>query len=245
MKPQATKSKILYVRAGLKHFVHAIDEAGGVLEFLRQYWEFEEIFVPFFRRIRPFWEKPPKVYVTNSGVLGKLVNGVKNSVRSNHPTHSFVGVGARVSDIFRSHNQNKSCFYPINEFAEKHDFSMLLLGCVEESPGFSSVHATQCELGLTKKHIVRILLRWDYEINGIAHSNMAKETPGCSLSFGKFYPEYEKEGNLIGGEILRSKYLFVPSARKAMEIERKILLKNPRFVDCGSHLCATCRFRLY
>ena len=244
MKHQTT-SGILYVRAGIKPFRQEISHLGGVLDFLHKYWSFQEVVAPYFRRTRAFWEKAPEVYLTNSGALGKILKAFPGVVQSQHPTHSFVGLGSRVTDILQRHNHTKSCFYPMKELAEQHDFSMLLLGCVDESPGFSTVHATQFELGLSQKHLIRFILRWDYEIKGSRHSKMAIESPGCSLSFGKFYEEYEQNGNLVRGELCDSGYIFIPSARSAMAAERKILGSNPRFVDCGNRWCTTCRLRLY
>lgn len=238
-------SDILYVRAGLKPFAPSIRDSGGIVEFLHQYWDFKELFVPFFRGARSFWREASVSYQTDSGALGKLVNELKGSVQSHHPTHSFVGFGPRVASVLKLHNEDTSCFYPIKELALRHDFSMLLLGCAEESPGFSTVHAVQYELGLTQKHLIRYLLRWDIEYEKGIKSIVAKESPGCSLSFGKFYPEYEKDSNFIKEELLGSSYIFIPSARKAMAVEREILQANPRFVDCGRRWCRTCRFRLY
>ena len=89
---------------------------------------------------------------------------------SNHPTHSFVGIGEKVKNVLKFHDETKPSFFPISELAKKFDFSMLLLGCVDSSPGFSTVHATQYRLGLTQKHILRFLMRWDYDVDGVSKS---------------------------------------------------------------------------
>lgn len=238
---QTQGAGILYVRASLKPLARELKKAGGIASFLRQYFEFEELLVPYFMRARPFWEKA-RPRETNSGSLGKMVAKLDGAVASHHPSHRFVGIGSRVTEVLREHDETTSCFYPIGELAERHDFSMLLLGCVSESPGFSTVHAVQHELGLTQKHLDRFLLRWDCESGA---TMTARESPGCSVSFGKFYPAYERDGNLIRGEILGIDYIFIPSARQAMAAEREILSKTPRFVDCGRATCLTCRARLY
>lgn len=241
---QAT-SGILYVRAALKPFARQIKQSGDVAEFLGQYFGFEELFVPYFTGGRPFWRSRATRRETNSGALGKAVARRDGAVASRHPSHRFAGFGPRVTAVLRQHDETASCFYPISELAKAHDFSMLLLACVSASPGFSTVHAVQNELGLTQRHLERFLLRWDYERDGRARSKLASESPGCSASFGKFYPAYEQDDNLIRGTLFGAEYLLVSSARKAMAAERAILRKTPRFVECGSLTCLTCRFRLY
>lgn len=243
---ERSESGVLYVRASLKPFARAVRAAGGVREFLAEYFEHEELFAPYFMRARPFWERPSAVArETNSGALGKKLAEYPDAALSSHPSHRFVGFGAKVSGVLQRHVYTTSCFQPVRDLAESGDFSMLLLGCVEDSPGFSTVHVTQHDLGLTQKHLFRHLVRWDVGPQEAPRSITATESPGCSLSFGKFYSEYEKDGNLRRGELLGQQYLYVPSALKALAAEKKILSSNPRFVDCGRPLCSTCRFRLY
>ena len=50
-----SKSNILYVRAALKPLSSKIKSAGGILNFLHEYIEFNEIFAPYFFGARPFW----------------------------------------------------------------------------------------------------------------------------------------------------------------------------------------------
>jgi len=239
-------SGILYVRASLKPFARQIKSAGGVIEFLRQTFAYDEIFVPYFFSYRPFWRAPDSSSkVTNSGALGRYLAERAGAVVSQHPTHRFAGIGTRVGNILRTHDHEQACFHPVRELARQYDFSMLLLGCVDESPGFSTVHVTQHELGLTQKHLIRYLLRWDIDTGSKHRSIWAREVPGCSLSFNKFYPAYEQDENLIGGKLLGQEYLYVKSAARALATERRILSRNPRFVDCGRMMCPTCRFRLY
>ena len=122
---------------------------------------------------------------------------------------------------------------------------MLLLGCVDESPGFSTVHVAQNRLGLSQRHLLRLLMRWDTPQDGHWFSMMAPEAPGCSASFSKFYPHYEADGNLVRGEWHGVSWLFVPSARRALATETQLLRERGRFVDCGRWNCLSCRLRLY
>lgn len=248
MSPHKLKAKsgILYVRASLGSFAKEIRSAGGVAEFLLSYFEFEELFAPYFRRARPFWERrSSEKPSTNSGALGKRLAKNKNAIISDHPSHSFVGYGKNVVSRLQEHDFHSSCFAPISQLAEDVDFSMLLLSCCDSSPGFSTVHASQSTLGLSQRHLFRYLVRWDIENNGKTKSIIPNESPGCSSSFDKFYSAYESDGNLKRGKILGQDFLFVHSAASAINVEKQILSDNPRYVKCGKLFCSTCSFRLY
>lgn len=243
-----SESSILYVRAGLHELSLTIKAAGGIVEFLHEYVNFDEIFVPHFSFARPFWRRndetswPP---ANKSGALGKRIAALPGALISPHPTHAFAGFGDRIQSVLRVHDLTRPCFYPVGELADEYDFSMLLLGCVEESPGFSTVHVAQQRLGLSQLHLLRLFMRWDMLKADQWSSKVAPELPGCSASFDKFYPYYEADDNLLRGEWHGVKWLFVPSARRALELESDLLRGHGRFVDCGRWNCLSCRLRLY
>ncbi len=241
-------SGILYVRANLQPFLRPIKSAGGIASFLRELVSFDELLVPHFYSARPIWRSRKKIDwppISNSGALGKRIAKLPNAILSHHPTHAFSGFGERVTEVLSKHNSDHPCFFPIEELADKHDFSMLLLGCTKESPGFSTVHVAQQRLGLSQRHLLRFLLRWDELQNGKLVSRMASEAPGCSLSFDKFYPFYEDDSNLVQGNWHGADWLFVPSAYRALQVELSLLKKRGRFVDCERLSCLSCRLRWY
>lgn len=240
-------SNILYVRAALKPLARPIKDAGGVLPFLQSRIRFNQLIAPHFYGARPFWRPraeswPPP---TNSGALGKQIANLPGAQLSRHPTHAFAGIGENVCRALASHDSTRACFSPIGDLADRYDFSMLLLGCVDESPGFSTVHVTQYRLGLSQRHLLRLLFRWDTLHDNLSTSQMAPEAPGCSLSFNKFYSHYEADNNLIRGEWHGVTWLYVPSARRALVTETCLLRKHGRFVDCKRWNCLSCRLRLY
>jgi aminoglycoside 3-N-acetyltransferase len=241
-------SGIVYVRAALAPLARQIRSHGGFIELLREQITFEELFAPHFHGARPLWRSQPGPGVerrTNSGALGRIVAKLPGAVLSKHPTHCFAGFGERVAVALTEHTADAPCFLPVRTLAERHDFSMLLIGCVEDSPGFSTVHVAQHMLGLTQRHLIRYLLRWDVEKGGAIQPKIAPEAPGCSDSFDRFYSAYREDGNLIEGEWYGARWLFVPSARRALSTELSILTNHPRFVKCTKKICPTCSFRLY
>lgn len=243
----SSTSGILYLRAALKPLARPVKAAGGVVPFLRERVDFDQLLVPHFYGARPFWRARPVSLppATNSGALGPAVARYPGAVLSAHPSHAFAGFGAQVIPVLQAHGPSAPCFQPVGELADRHDCSMLLLGCVEESPGFSTVHVAQHRLGLSQKHLLRLLLRWDWMQSGQVRSCMAPEAPGCSQSFGKFYPHYEADGNLVRGQWEGVSFVWVPSARRALQTELALLRESGRFVDCGRPSCLSCRLRLY
>lgn len=239
------KSDILYIRAAIGPIARKIKSEGGLRPYLNRRVEFSEIFAPHFYSNRFFWQDRKSVRPINSGALGKIVANFDGATISEHPTHAFVGTGDRVKRVLSDHDHNSSSFRPIADLANENDFSMLLLGCVDESPGFSTVHASQFELGLSQKHLLRYALRWDYDDHGNLNSKIPIEYPGCSASFGKFYSYYQEEGILERGNWDGVTWLFISSARHAMEVEKSILTKDPRFIKCTKRFCLTCSLRLY
>lgn len=245
MKRLKAASRILYVRGALAPFIYEIKDAGSFDLFLKKYFDFDELIAPYFYPNRPIWKRAPKQKTTNSGALGKQILKVSGSCLSNHPTHSFVGYGAAVSSVLARHDQKKACFFPLSELLDHQDFSMLLIGCVDSSPGFSTVHVNQFKLGLSQKHVLRYLMRWDYLHGAELRSGVPLEYPGCSASFSKFYESYRKTENFVEGDINGVPWIFIPSAMRAAAAEREILEKNPRFVRCDRRFCLTCSLRLY
>ena len=242
------QSRILYARAGLAPLARQIRAHKGGLNFLRSKLEFDEIIVPYFQGARPFWRPAARSgdpHKTNSGALGRLVAGVPGAIVSRHPSHAFAGYGDRVAQALGRHTGETPCFSPIRDLVEAFDCSMLLVGCLDESPGFSTVHVAQNMLGLSQRHLIRYLYRWDVEVGGVIHSRIAPEAPGCSTSFDKFYAHYQQDDNLVRGDWDGVPWIFIPSALKALQMELSILRESPRFVKCGKRLCPTCSFRLY
>jgi hypothetical protein len=235
---------ILYVRAGLSGIPKA--EFGKLFETLGSRFSAQEFIAPSFRGARLFWKKMTPAYLTTNagGAISRMLLRHPGVIVSNHPSHAFAGTEG-LRSILSLHDETKSCFWPISQIANSSDGMMLLWGCQIESPGFSSVHASQETLGLTRQHLIRYLYRWDIREGSGFRSMVASEAPGCSQSFDKFYAAYEKAGLLDTGSLLGKQFLLVRSIREAMKLEISLLKHNPRFVKCGRRVCLTCTFRLY
>jgi aminoglycoside N3'-acetyltransferase len=206
------------------------------------------IMAPAFTKIGNVFSKTKFVFEKDtapySGAISKLFLKHPDAIRSNHPSHSFVAIGPKAQELMAAQGPFDSCFAPVKRFSEL-DGKMLLVGCNNDSPGFSTVHVAQFELGLSQRHWVRHLQKAWIHHNGKLEAWKPIESPGCSASFDKFYPAYIRDQNFSTGTLGQAYTLVVPSSRRALSSELEILRDNPGFVDCDRRNCLTCGFRGY
>jgi aminoglycoside 3-N-acetyltransferase len=180
---------------------------------------------------------------SGTGAVSQIVLDHPSSVRSKHPTNSFVAIGPNAEQILRGHDETSTSFYPLKRLIEVGG-KLLLIGCVESSPGFSTVHRVQEDLGLadrtlmSRKRICAVRdgnnIRW-FERRDIA---------GCSAGFDKFYSYYQAEGILKTGYVGGAYSIFADAAA-AYRVEHRILQKDPTAAFCDDPLCSSCGLRTY
>lgn len=179
-----------------------------------------------------------------SGGLANAMIRWPGAVRSQHPSNSFVAIGHDAGNILKGHDEKATCFFPMEKLCER-DSKMILLGCVEDSPGFSTVHLAQDRLGLTTRTIFKnlfgVYFRRD---NGEISLFRKKDFPGCSMGFSNFYTHYVKAGRLRTG-FVGDAYSVLIKTRDAYGIEFDLLKKDPRVALCDNDNCEFCRGGLY
>jgi len=82
-----------YVRAALQPLSRPIKSAGGIVPLLHEHVSFDEIFVPHFYSVRPFWrrrEMAAWLPNTNTGALGKRIASLPSAVLSGHEARRVV-----------------------------------------------------------------------------------------------------------------------------------------------------------
>jgi len=162
-------------------------------------------------------------------------------VRSKHPTNSYVAIGANAEFILKDHNEQSGAYEPIKKILEL-DGKMLLIGCVESSPGFTTTHLAEVDLGLHKKIIFPSLNRAYYERDGKIRVFKRTDIGSCSSTFYKFYGYYIKQELLQQGYIGNA-YSIMIKARETYAIDYSILEKNPKITICDNQNCLLCRSR--
>jgi aminoglycoside N3'-acetyltransferase len=166
------------------------------------------------------------------------------SVRSAHPSNSFVAIGKYANDLLKDHNEKTSCFYPMNKLLAL-DGKMILIGCVKESPGFSTVHLVQDHLKLSTKSLFSKIFGVYYmQEDGCLGLFRKKDIPGCSMGFANFYAHYVSEGKLRMGWV-GDAYSIGIMAKDAYDIEYALIKKDPKIALCDSPHCESCRGSLF
>jgi len=173
---------------------------------------------------------------SNSGALASILLAATGSCRSAHPSHSFVALGGRAADFLADHDHRASAFAPMRKVIDANG-KMLLIGCNRESPGFSTVHYVQDELGLSRRHYGKYL----YCVAlGDGRIWRPQEDPGCSRGFDKLYRHYMRDDNFHTAFVGNAFSILVDASR-AYRTEREIIGKDPLAVICDDPACISCR----
>lgn len=200
------------------------------LSFSRNDWSIRFPKLPPYQRFEPA--------ITGGFVASMLA--WEGAYRSMHPTNSFVAIGRGAEALLTDHDQTAPCFGPMASLVEQGG-KMLLIGCEDSSPGFSTVHLAQHRLGLDTKTWMSLVFGRRYSAPSGALAWYRKhDVPGCSMGFSNFYPIYRDKGLLYEGKIGAANSLLI-DARSALEAELEQLKVDPTVALCDNNACLTCR----
>jgi len=192
-----------------------------------------------------FIKKPSKAEFFHRGkksYAGALPNAMLNradAFRSSHPMCSYVAIGKCASTITSGHNEYSPAYEPIRKIIELNGKNMLI-GCVESSPGFTTAHLAEADLGMTSLAVAPKLVSTYYQADDGSIKLFRRPDPGfCSNSFYKFYALYVKKGVLRAGHV-GAAYSIIAPAKECFEIEKGVLSKDRRFNVCDSPECFMC-----
>lgn len=194
------------------------------------------------RKHRDYVFDPATTLPTSGGLAVAMVKH-PSAVRSTHPSNSFVAIGRHAAELMAGHDDTAPCFFPMAAMLRR-DAKMLLVGCLDSSPGFSTAHWARHELGLTVRNILRGRWRVYYRKNGETKVFKIDDIAGCSQGFRHFYGHYVEAGKLATGFVGQA-YSASIDARAAYDIERAELEKNPRISLCDRPSCYSCRTTWY
>jgi aminoglycoside 3-N-acetyltransferase len=172
------------------------------------------------------------------GLVTKML-GLEGAYRSRHPTNSFVAVGPMAEALLGDHDETKPCFHPMEKLVAIGG-KMMLVGCVDASPGFSTVHLVQEKLGQSYRNLRARLETAKFEKDGRVHRFWRTDAPGCSKGFRNFYPLYIRD-NLLRVSHVGDALSFGIDAKSAFELEYAIMSDNPTFALCDNPDCTHCR----
>lgn len=181
--------------------------------------------------------------MTKKSYAGALPNAMlvwPSARRSRHPMCSLVAIGKNAEYIISGHNEFSNAYEPVRKIIELRG-KCVLLGCVKSSPGFTTTHLAEADLGyLDSLPVVPWLLSAYYEAVDGELKLFRRKDPGlCSNSFYKFYALYVREGVLSTGFVGKAYSILAP-AKECYEIDLETLRKDRKFNICDSNDCWTC-----
>lgn len=181
---------------------------------------------------------------TNKSYTGAFANTMLSypkAIRSTHPTNSYVAIGKHAQYILENHDEKSGAYEPIRKIVELSG-KMILIGCAESSPGFTTTHLAEVDLGLHKKIIFPTLNGTYYKKNDEIKLFKRNDLGSCSSTFYKFYGHYVKNELLHQGYVGNA-YSVLIDAKKAFDLDIEILKTNPKITLCDNPSCMMCRAR--
>jgi len=187
---------------------------------------------------KPFTVDSP----TYAGALPKAMLAHPAMQRSRHPNCSMVAIGRQADVILAGHDAQSGAYEPVRKLVELAGKG-LLVGCVDSSPGFTTAHLAEADLGLYR----RVMFPWlnsVYYLDETGGTKLFKRRDHglCSQGFSRFYEHYVTRGILSAGMVGAAYSIMVP-LREAFAIERELLGADPRFAVCDNPGCAMCNAR--
>jgi aminoglycoside N3'-acetyltransferase len=157
-----------------------------------------------------------------------------------HPQCSYVAIGLHASDIIGDHGPQSPAYEPIRKLIEL-NAKMVLLGCASSSPGFTTAHLAEIDLGHHKRAVLpKIMAASPYlDKDGRIQIFKRKDMGMCSKSFWKFYAHYVRSG-ILRASFIGSAYSILAPAKQCYDIEKALLAENPKFNICDDSSCITC-----
>lgn len=237
------KGDVIYVRSKASAIGRVRPRDALLLALLQSIGPTGTLICPAFTSPSYRWSRSKPVFSettpTESGALSRLALEYPGAVRSTHPTHSFVAIGAEAGKILRGHDHASSAFFPVGRMIEQ-QAKMLLIGCNKESPGFSTVHYAQERLGLSQRHLTKYLYNARIELDGQIVDWYPSEDPGCSRGFDKLYRQYLREEVLETGWVGEA-FTLIGRADQVHAIDYTCLREDPLAVLCDRPDCVSCR----
>lgn len=174
-----------------------------------------------------------------AGALPNSMLKREDSFRSRHPMCSYVAIGKHAEHLTADHDESSPAYEPVRKVIELGGKCMLV-GCVDTSPGFTTTHLAEFDLGLLSLAVFPKLRSTYYESLDGTISLFRRSDPGmCSDSFYKFYALYVKHKVLTSG-FVGNAYSIAAPAKDCYEIDCSALKQNHQINLCDSNMCFTC-----
>jgi aminoglycoside N3'-acetyltransferase len=187
-------------------------------------------------KIEDAFNKQKKSY---AGALPNAMIKRSDAFRSSHPMCSYVAIGKLAEEITNNHDETSPAYEPVRRIVELGGKCMLV-GCVDSSPGFTTTHLAEADLGLLSLAVFPKLTSTYFRAENGEVRLFRRQDPGlCSSSFYKFYALYVR-GKVLTTGVVGSAYSIIAPAKECYEIDYVALKKNKKLNICDSPDCYTC-----
>ncbi|MES2441449.1 MAG: AAC(3) family N-acetyltransferase [Pseudomonadota bacterium] len=175
---------------------------------------------------------------TTAGGFASAVLKHPGRKRSTHPANSIAAIGAQADFLVEGHDEHALPFSWMRRLIEIGG-KQIVIGCVADSPGLSTAHFTQEELGLAGKSFLAGKEGCYVVGDGGARWVPRVDIPGCSGGFWKLYSPYVRAGILRTG-LVGEAYSIMASAADSAAVELPILTADPNAALCDRPECLSC-----
>lgn len=191
----------------------------------------------------PMFNKKAKLFlndsVPNTGSFSKVMLEDPRSVRSKHPTNSYVALGKRALELTASHDHTSSSYEPLRRVMEL-DGKCIIVGCVDSSPGHTTTHLAQFDLGYAQQNNFRGLVGATYwEKDGI-RVFYRQDFGGHNIGAKRIYSKYLDLGIIQTAKVGNTTAV-ISSAREAYDADLEIIKNDKKFLLCNDPNCFSCR----
>ena len=159
---------------------------------------------------------------STSGALSNILIKSANSIRSSHPTNSYIGFGSRAEQILMQHDETKGAYQVFEDillFNPKH----LMMGTIIKGHAPLPFHQILYSIGHNNKHPLSGLMQVYFMKNGKKRIFTRNDIGGCSDGGIKLLAETINLSKSQVGEIGRAKTLVLDVA----QAYKKYLISYP------------------
>lgn len=176
---------------------------------------------------------------SNAGPIANAFLNDLRSVRSDHPTNSYVGIGPLADAIMRDRDSADMSYTPIGRMVAL-GAKNLMLGTVDKHNAPMCFHYAQEQLGITKTEPFAGWTQTYVEREGAVRTLFTRnDVGGCSRGAHNLYGKLLACGAMRVGFVGNSTSALI-DGQASLEIIREVLKMQRRLVLCEDRWCTSC-----
>lgn len=191
----------------------------------------------------PFLKKETKKFtidtIPNTGSLSKIMLKHPNSIRSTHPTNSYVAIGPAADQLLSGHDHTKSSYEPIRQVMNLGG-KCVIIGCIESSPGHTTTHLAQYDLGYASQNNFNGLVGATFDLDGQTQVFLRRDFGGHNVGAKKIYAYYLDRNIMTHCEVGNTTGLMT-LAQDAYDIDIELVKDDKKILLCSDPTCFSCQ----